>query len=181
MAYPGAVTSFTTKVDLTDTVLATHINSLQTEVVAVETTLGANILTTNAFADGTAFAASTTWTSVSDRIANLERGIAKGTTLSAYLQKTGGTLTSSVSGAINLTLLSGSASNGNLLEAKNLAGTVGFLVTSAGEAKVNVSGTSYSVLYAHSSSTAYNTINTNIASLQTAVVEAINPLLLAGM
>lgn len=181
MAYPGSVTSFTTKIDLTDTVLATHINSLQTEVVAVETTLGASPLTTTAFADGTIFSASTTFSSVSERIANLERGIAKGTTLSAYLPKTGGTLTSSVASAINLTLLAGSASNGNLLETKSLAGTVGFLVTSAGEAKVNVSGTSYSVLYAHSSSTAYNTITTNITALQAAIVGGIHPLLLTGM
>jgi hypothetical protein len=181
VAYPGSLASFTTKVDLTDTVLATHVNSLQTEVVAVQTTLGSGILNTTAFSDGSIFSLSGSFSSVNDRIANIERGLAKGTTLSAYLAKTGGTLTSTVSGNINLTLLSGGASNGNLLETKNLSGTVGFLVTSAGEAKVNVSGTSYSVLYAHSSSTAYNTINTNIASLQTAVVEAINPLLLAGM
>ena len=41
-SYPGAVKSFTTKVDLVDTVDADHVNDLQLEVTAIETELGVN-------------------------------------------------------------------------------------------------------------------------------------------
>lgn len=42
MAYPSAIDSFTTKVDNTDTVLAAHVNDLQTSVVNIQTYLGTN-------------------------------------------------------------------------------------------------------------------------------------------
>lgn len=40
MAYPASLDSFTTKTDGVDDVLAAHVNSLQTSVVAIETELG---------------------------------------------------------------------------------------------------------------------------------------------
>lgn len=40
MAYPASIDSFTTKVDNVDDVLASHINDVQTAVVAIETELG---------------------------------------------------------------------------------------------------------------------------------------------
>jgi hypothetical protein len=40
MTYPGAVTTFTAKTDNVDDVMAVDINELQTDVTAVETTLG---------------------------------------------------------------------------------------------------------------------------------------------
>lgn len=40
MAYPATVDSFTTKVDNVDDVQASHINDLQTAIVAIETELG---------------------------------------------------------------------------------------------------------------------------------------------
>jgi hypothetical protein len=43
--YPGAVKVFTAKVDFADTVLAEHVNSLQDEVNALESTLGTYIKT----------------------------------------------------------------------------------------------------------------------------------------
>ena len=42
MTYPGSVTSFTTKTDGADDVLASHINAVQTDITAIETTLGTN-------------------------------------------------------------------------------------------------------------------------------------------
>ena len=41
-SYPGALDSFTAKVDNVDDVLAAHVNDLQNAVVAVETELGTN-------------------------------------------------------------------------------------------------------------------------------------------
>lgn len=41
-SYPTSIKSFTTKVDDVDDVLAEHVNSLQEEVVAIETALGIN-------------------------------------------------------------------------------------------------------------------------------------------
>lgn len=45
-SYPSSIKSFTTKVDNVDDVEAEHINSLQEEVVAIETALGANLTNT---------------------------------------------------------------------------------------------------------------------------------------
>ena len=42
MTYPGAITSFTTKTDNVDDVLAAHMNAVQTDITAIETTLGTN-------------------------------------------------------------------------------------------------------------------------------------------
>ena len=39
-SYPTSIKSFTTKTDSTDVILASHINDIQNEVVAVETQLG---------------------------------------------------------------------------------------------------------------------------------------------
>ncbi len=49
MAYPTTLDSFTTKTDNGDTVLAAHINALQTAIVALETALGygSTVPTTN--------------------------------------------------------------------------------------------------------------------------------------
>lgn len=47
-SYPGAIKSFTTKVNNVDTVDASHVNDLQLEVTAIETALGvslANVMT----------------------------------------------------------------------------------------------------------------------------------------
>jgi len=43
-SYPASVKSFTTKVDNVDDVEAAHINSVQEEIVAIETALGANMV-----------------------------------------------------------------------------------------------------------------------------------------
>lgn len=40
--YPGAVRSFTTKIDYTDTVFALHMNDAQDEITAIQNTLGTN-------------------------------------------------------------------------------------------------------------------------------------------
>lgn len=71
--FPGAIRLYTGKVDLVTTVLAEHVNLLQDEVTAVETTLGLGTLTSTwgGSFDGT----STTHASVAARLSNIEAGI----------------------------------------------------------------------------------------------------------
>jgi len=75
-SYPSSVRVFTTKQNVVDTVDASHPNSLQEELVAVETTLGLNPGTsttpnpTDSFNGG-----STAFSTVSARIANVETGV----------------------------------------------------------------------------------------------------------
>jgi hypothetical protein len=76
-SYPGSVRNFLARVDLVDTVIADNVNTLQEELKAVQTTLGSAATGTSPLAStysGT-FAITTTWTTLSDRIANIEAGL----------------------------------------------------------------------------------------------------------
>ena len=72
--YPTSVKTFTTKVDFTDTVLAEHVNSLQSEVTSLETTLGTSITVSSGWV-GSFDQVTTTWNTLKDRIANIEYGL----------------------------------------------------------------------------------------------------------
>lgn len=75
--YPGNIKNdFSSKVDFTDTVIASHINDLQGEVTAIETTLGTYPLTSSGWGTSGFDTTTTTWSSVKDRINNIEVGIA---------------------------------------------------------------------------------------------------------
>lgn len=73
-SYPTTVKSFTTKVDFTDTVLAAHVNSLQEEVVAVQTELGTDVAVGSGWI-GVFDSITTNWSTLKDRLANMEYGI----------------------------------------------------------------------------------------------------------
>ena len=66
-SYPTTVKSFTTKVDFTDTVLAAHVNSLQEEVVAVQTELGTDVAVGSGWV-GVFDQVTTNWSTLKDRI-----------------------------------------------------------------------------------------------------------------
>lgn len=72
--YPSSVKSFTTKVDFTDTVLAEHVNSLQDEVKALESTVGTYINVGSGWV-GSFDQITTNWNSLKDRLANIEYGL----------------------------------------------------------------------------------------------------------
>lgn len=75
--YPGNIKNdFSSKVDFTDTVIASHINDLQGEVTAIETTLGTFPLTSSGWGTTGFDTTTTTWSTVKDRINNIEIGIA---------------------------------------------------------------------------------------------------------
>ena len=77
--YPGAVKTFTAKVDFADTILAEHVNSLQDEVNSLEANLGTYIRTGSGWV-GSFDQITTSWPTLNDRIANIEYGITKALT-----------------------------------------------------------------------------------------------------
>ena len=72
--FPSEVKQFTTKVDFQDLILAEHVNTLQTEVKALQSALGSNPTVTAGWV-GTIDQTTTAWPTVRDRIANLEVGL----------------------------------------------------------------------------------------------------------
>jgi hypothetical protein len=75
--YPGNIKNdFSSKVDFTDTVIASHINDLQGEVTSIETVLGTFPLTSSGWGTTGFDTTTTTWSTVKDRINNIEVGIA---------------------------------------------------------------------------------------------------------
>jgi hypothetical protein len=73
-SYPGAIKSFTTKVDFADTVLAEHVNTLQEEVSSLQVNLGTLISTGSGWV-GSFDKITTNWNTLKDRIANIEYGL----------------------------------------------------------------------------------------------------------
>lgn len=121
--YPGAVRSFTTKVNNIDIIDASHPNVLQEEVVAIQNVLGINPQTSSGLT-GTYVSVSTEFGSVSDRLDNIEKGIT-GDTHTQYLKLTGNsTIVNAVSTNVGLTVQGASGQTANLQEWKNSAGAV---------------------------------------------------------
>ena len=169
--FPVKIKTFTSKVDLVDTVLADHVNSLQDETRAIEASLGSTLLSSSY--SGT-FAQTATWSSLSLRIANIEAGLVSGVTGSPYFKKAGDSI-NPVSGTVGLTLKTTSGTT-NLFEARNTANTLRFNIDYDGLPKVGTAN----VLYVGSSE--YTTITSNIsAATATANANPFSPFLLAGM
>lgn len=79
--FPGSVRVFTTKVDLVDTVMASHVNLLQDEVTSVQTTLGTSLLSSTWAG---VYSNTTSHINLSTRLINIEAGVkAANTTLAA--------------------------------------------------------------------------------------------------
>jgi hypothetical protein len=150
--YPNQVRSYTHVVDLVDTVVADNVNSLQDEIQAVETALGTAASTnplTSTFS-GTWSTATAGWTTVGDRLNNIEAGLVNGVSTAPYIFKTGGsTLTSSSN--VGLTLKMGTGSS-NLLESYSVSNSLGFNLTSTGSPRVGTNN----VIYVNS--TEYNAL-----------------------
>lgn len=178
-SFPSTVKQFTAKVDLQDTILADHINSIQDEVRAIEITLNgttdaSNGLLTSNYA-GT-FAQTASWSSLDDRISNIEAGLVNGLAVSPYVKKAGDSM--SVSNNTALTLKNTSATvTANLFESYNSSNTLGFALNGNALPKVG----SANVLYV--GSTEYNSLNaTATSALNTSTDNAsFSPFMLAGM
>jgi hypothetical protein len=181
--FPSSVRNFTAKVDIQDTILADHVNSLQDEVRAVETTIGTSPLTSVYTGS---FVQTSTWTSLSARLANIEYGLVNGTgSGTAYVGISGGSTVTAANGSIGLTLQPVAGNLSNIINTKSSAGTIGFNVDYNGIPKVGT----YNVLYVNSSdyttlaasvATAVSTANAASAAVA-GVSVSIHPFLLAGM
>jgi len=129
-SYPTTVKSFTTKVDFTDTVLAAHVNSLQEEVVALQTELGTDITVGSGWVGVVDFS-TTNWDTLKDRIANIEYGLKD--VYDEYISDVGGsTIIPSGTGVKGLVIRATSGQTANLLEIQNSSSTVVTKLDSSG-------------------------------------------------
>ena len=140
-SYPTSVRSFTTKVNVVDIIQAADPNSLQEEVIAVESVLGTSpSLATAAVESGWANTA-TDYTTVKERLANIEKGIVADTH-TQYVKKVGGsTITSSTNSVIGLVVKGAVSQSANLQEWQNSDGDVVAFVDALGNfTATNVTG-----------------------------------------
>lgn len=113
--YPASIKTFTSKVDNTDTVIASDVNLIYDEVTALETTLG-TIPATSSTWSGTFNSTSTTdWTTVGARLNNIEYGLK--TAHDSRVKTNGGSTIASTSTTVGLTI--STSGTGNLLAAGN--------------------------------------------------------------
>ena len=185
-SYPSSVRVFTTKQNVVDTVDASHPNSLQEEIVAVESTLGLNPGTSTTPNPSDTFnGASNAFATVSARIANVETGVVADSH-TQYVRKTAdGTQSNKISAGVaaNRPLILQGALNqaANLLEfqgsgneiiagvtpdgtftGKTLAANIQGSVTAiAADATVEQKGESFTLVLADKNKLFYCT-NTNV-------------------
>ena len=109
--FPGSVRVFTTKVDLVDTVMASHVNLLQDEVTSVQTTLGTSLLSSTW--SGT-YSNTTSHINLSTRLINIEAGVKAANTNLAAISGT-------VVGTTDSQTLTGKTINGSSNTITNVA------------------------------------------------------------
>lgn len=95
-SFPASIRPFSARADLVDVVIANDVNSLQEEVASIEKTIGTAGSSNKPLAStySGSFALTTTWTTISDRLANIEAGLVNGTgSSSIYATKASPTFT----------------------------------------------------------------------------------------
>jgi hypothetical protein len=123
-SYPSSVRPFTTKTNILSVIDAADPNTLQEEVVAIETTLGINpALSTSVVSTDTFLGTSSQYSTVALRLANIERGIV-GDSHTQYVKKAGAdTIVNVAANSIGLTVRGAASQSANLMEWKTSAGT----------------------------------------------------------
>jgi hypothetical protein len=173
--YPTGIATFVDKVNVTDIIDASHPNAIQSEVIAIETTLGASPnLSTTPNPAGTFTSTATTFGSVNARLANIETGIVADTH-TQYLRKAGDSanVITANSSAIKGLVIKGAASqSANLQEWQNSSGTVLAFISPTGV--FNGSTTASADLTVSTKSTAYTLLLTDKNGL--IVVDSASPL-----
>ena len=169
-SYPSSVKVFTTKVNITEVIDAGHPNLIQEEVVAIESTLGVNPgLSTTPSPSGTFTGTSTSYSTVSDRLANIETGVVSDAH-TQYIRKAGDTaniITAGASTTKPLILKGASSQSANLQEWQNNGGTALSYIDASGNhvaaSFVKSGGTSSQFLMADGSvnTTTYSSFSVN--------------------
>jgi len=125
-SYPNSVKAFTTHVNVTEVIDAGHPNSIQDEVVAIESTLGTTpSVATAASATGWANT-STDYTTVSGRLANIEKGVVADAH-PQYIRKAGDSanvITAGSSSTKGLVIKAAASQSANIQEWQDSSGTV---------------------------------------------------------
>lgn len=156
MAFPDTNRSWTTKVDIQDTIYADHVNSLQGEVRSISEAInGTDPVTNGNILQSTytgTWSSTTTWTSLVDRLKNIETGLVNGFAGSAYIRKAGGDTVEPNSGIIPLTLKT-KAGSADIFVTKDSSNANGFRVDYAGIPYVGLA----KVIYVGSAE--YNTLS----------------------
>ena len=123
-SYPSAVRSFSTKTNVLDIIDASDPNSLQEEVIAIESSLGINpALSTSPNPSSGFTATSTQYSTLAQRLANIENGIV-GDSHAQYLKKAGGeTITNSTASNVAIIVKGASSQSASLQEWKTSSNT----------------------------------------------------------
>jgi hypothetical protein len=160
----ASVKSYTPEVDLVSTVMADNINSLQVEVVAIESALGSAATNQSPLIStysGT-FARTLGWSTLGDRLLNIEAGLVNGVANGPYVTTTGGnTITTNNNKGLVLAVNAGS---NNLIETYSSSATLGFNVNSSGLPLVGTSNIVYVGSADFTALTAALTANTTLAN-----------------
>jgi hypothetical protein len=123
-SYPLSVRPFSTKTNILDVIDAADPNSLQEEVVAIETVLGLNPALSTAPLDGTGFVrTSTQYNTVVARLANIENGIV-GDSHAQYVKKSGNETITNANSANVALIIKGAASQSSNLQTWQTSGNV---------------------------------------------------------
>jgi hypothetical protein len=131
-SYPLSVRPFTTKVNVLNIVDAADPNSLQEEVVAIETTIGLNPALSTTPSSSNSFANSTQFATVVQRLANIETGIVADTH-TQYIKRTGNeVITNGTATNVAFTVKGASSQSANLQNWTNSSNTVVASVLSSG-------------------------------------------------
>ena len=130
-SYPTSPVSFTRKIDLTDLVIASDVNSAYDEIEAIEQALGNTPSKVTTWTGTPDFTSPKDWGSVSARIGNVEL-----TSYKAYQERVsingGSTITASSTSVVALTLKPNTnLQSANILEVKNAAGSANILTINA--------------------------------------------------
>jgi hypothetical protein len=170
-SYPTSIAGFLDKVNVVDIIDASHPNSIQSEVIAIETTLGTEPnRSTTPSPTGTFNGSSNLFSTVGLRLNNIEVGVVSDAH-TQYLRKAGDTtnvITVGASTTKGLVIKGASSQSANLQEWQNTGGTVLSSIDSAGNhaatSFVKTSGTSSQFLKADGSVDSSTYLTTGTAS-----------------
>lgn len=123
--YPANIkTNFTIKEDNVDIIYASHVNLLQEEVVAIETTVGTNPQSGTNTYTSSGYSPGTSHTNLVSRLTNMEVGIT-GDVHTQYAKLTGGSVIVPLLASVKGLVIKGTTSQtANLQEWQNTGGTV---------------------------------------------------------
>jgi hypothetical protein len=180
-SYPTSIAGFLDKVNVVDIIDASHPNSIQSEVIAIETTLGTEPnRSTTPSSSGTFNGASNLFSTVGLRLNNIETGVVSDAH-TQYLRKAGDTtnvITVGASTTKGLVIKGAASQSANLQEWQNTGGTVLSSIDSAGNhvaaSFVRTGGTSSQFLKADGSvdSSTYLTTGTAASTYLTSATAA---------